>query len=291
MENQSQSSSETALSSVQLPPGSHQLTGEFQWIEMPQRIAIPQQVGILSLQIDGQQIAFPNWDTNGNLWLKRQRAEVADEDSVSVQVYRVLEDGIPIWLRTQIELTVSGKSREVDLGWVLPQDWLLASVESPIPVAIDDVGRMKAQVRAGKWSIRTHAFRTDNPQEFAYATDAEPITNLELVGFKPRPEFRLAELEGVQPVDVAQTTFPSDWRSLTVYQWQTESPFRLVEKMRGMGLQRPEGLTINRHFWLDENGQGLTYRDQITGSMQQIWRLDVVDGQDLVLCVSMAKPS
>ena len=48
-----------------------------------------------------------------------------------------------------------------------------------------------------------------------------------------------------------------------------------------MGLQRPEGLRIDRQFWLDEDGQGLTYRDRIQGQMQQIWRLDVADGQEL----------
>ena len=32
------------------------------------------------------------------------------------EVYRVIEDGIPMWLHSEIELTVSGKSREEQLG-------------------------------------------------------------------------------------------------------------------------------------------------------------------------------
>ncbi len=51
--------------------------------------------------------------------------------------------------------------------------------------------------------------------------------------------------------------------------------------MRGMGDQKPAGLTIARELWLDENGRGLTFRDHITGAMQQIWRLDAAAGQDL----------
>ncbi|MFC1758783.1 hypothetical protein ACFL2H_08450, partial [Planctomycetota bacterium] len=49
----------------------------------------------------------------------------------------------------------------------------------------------------------------------------------------------------------------------------------------GMGLQQPEGLAIQRQFWLDENGMSLTYLDRVAGQMQQIWRLDVSEGQEL----------
>ena len=148
------------LPAVQLSAGRHQLAGEFAWAEMPQRIAMPRQVGFLSLTVEGNSVPIPNWDADGHVWLKRQRAEVADKNQLAVQVYRVVEDGIPMWLRTEIELTVSGQSREEDLGWILPQDWKMSLVDSPIPVAVDERGRMKAQVRAGKWTIRVDAFRT-----------------------------------------------------------------------------------------------------------------------------------
>ena len=94
--------------SVQLPAGEHSLSGAFVWEEMPQQIAIPAQIGVLSLEVDGQEVAIPNWDAEGDVWLKRLRGEIADEDLLGKQVYRVVEDGIPVWLRTEIELTVSG---------------------------------------------------------------------------------------------------------------------------------------------------------------------------------------
>jgi hypothetical protein len=266
---------------VQLPAGLHQLSGDFRWEQMPQRIAIPKQVGILSLVVDGARVPIPNWDAEGNVWLKRVRSGAADKDLLAVQVYRVVEDGVPIWLRTEIELTVSGKSREEQLGWILPQGWKLSMVESPIPVAVDDRGQMKAQVRAGKWTIGVHAFHATDIGEFKFAPNAKPVTSAELIAFRAKPEFRIAEFEGIQAVDVTQTTFPTKWRGLPVYAWETTDTFRLVEKMRGMGLRRPEGLNINRRFWLDEDGEGFTYRDTIRGSMQQIWRLDVAEGQQL----------
>lgn len=269
------------IPSVRLPAGVHNLTGEFRWRGMPQRIAVPKQIGILSLVVNGEAVPIPNWDTAGDVWLKRVRVEEADKDLLTAKVYRVIEDGIPLWLRTEIDLTVSGKSREEQLGWALPEGWQLSLVESPIPVAVDQLGQMKAQVRAGNWKIQVHAFRNTDLDELRFAAAANPIADVELVGFRAKPEFRIAEIEGVLAVDVNQTTFPDKWRDLPVYEWPTDAAFRVVEKMRGMGTQRPKGLTIDRHFWLDENGRGITYRDRISGQLQQIWRLDVAAGQQL----------
>lgn len=267
--------------SVELEPGEHRIAGSFRWEEMPQQIRIPREVGILSLAFEGSKVDLPNWDESGNLWLKRTRVEATDKDAIAAQVWSVIEDGIPLWLRTEIELSVSGKSREEVLGNVVPEGWSIASVKAPIPVAVDDNGLMKAQVRAGKWTIAVDAFRTTNAPEIKFAEDAHPVTATELVGFRARPEFRAAELEGLTQVDVSQTTFPEKWRNLPVYQWPTDQTIHLVEKMRGMGFQKPEGLKISRVFWLDENGGGLTFRDQINGAMQQIWRLDIAEGEEL----------
>ncbi len=224
----------------------------------------------------------PVWDAQGFLWLKRDGStEEADKDFLAIKQYSVLEDGIPLWLQTEVELTVSGKSREEELGTILPEGWKLSRVESPIPVAVDESGRMKAQVRAGKWTIQLVAFRSDNPKEVRYAAGAKPAAPEQLIAFRSRPDFRVVEIAGISSIDVSQTPFPDKWRDLPVYRWDTASPFKIEERLRGMGEQKAAGLNIARVFWLDENGRGLTFRDVITGKMQQIWRLDAAEGQDL----------
>jgi hypothetical protein len=267
--------------SVRLTKGNWRLTGTYSWDKTPQRVQLPPSTGVLSLTVDGKAMPSASWDASGTLWLRAPRTGEAEKDFLSVQIYRALEDGIPMWLRTEIELTVSGKSREEEIGYVLPEGWKLAQVTSPLPVALDESGQLKAQVRAGRWTIKIDAFRLTSPESFGYAPNAKPAVPVEWIAFQAKPAFRLIEITGIPSVDVSQTTVPAPWRNLPVYQWSTAEPFKIEERMRGMGLQRPEGLTINRELWLDQNGRGLTFRDGVRGRSQEIWRLDAAAGQEL----------
>jgi hypothetical protein len=267
---------------VKLPAGTYQIQGGFAWKKIPQKIALPGSVGMIALTLDGKPVESPVWDPSGNLWLERNASSGdADKDFLSVKLYGELEDGIPLWLRGEIELIVSGKSREETLGAVLPAGWKLASLDSPVPVAVDEDGQMKAQVRPGKWAVKFSAFRLDNPKDFRFAPGMKPAASDELVAFRSRPDFRMVEISGSPSVDVSQIAFPQQWRDLPVYRWDTATTFRIEERMRGMGLQKPAGLAISREWWLDENGRAFTFRDRLTGKMQEIWRLDAAAGQDL----------
>ena len=180
-----------------------------------------------------------------------------------------------------MELTVAGKSREEDLGTLLPEGWKLAAIQSPIPVSVDELGHAKVQVRAGTWTFRLDAFRLDNPREIQFARGTRKPVADELVAFRARPEFRVMELVGPPAIDPSQSYFPKAWQGLPVYRWDVATTLKLVERMRGMGTQKPAGLSIVRELWLDEGGQGLTFQDHISGQMQQVWRLDAAEGQEL----------
>ncbi len=268
--------------SLKLPAGTHRIEGTFAWKKIPQKVLLPSSVGMIALTLEGKVVENPVWDASGHLWLERNSSSgEADKDFLSVKLYGGLEDGIPLWLRGEVELIVSGKSREEELGGVLPEGWKLASLESPLPVAVDEEGRMKAQVRPGKWTVKFSAFRLDNPVAFRYVPGVKPAAAEELIAFRSRPDFRMVEITGSPSVDISQIAFPQQWRDLPVYRWDTATSFQIVERMRGMGLQKAGGLSIAREWWLDENGKAFTFRDRLTGTMQEIWRLDATAGQDL----------
>jgi hypothetical protein len=269
--------------SLYLQPGTHRIDGKFLWDSLPQRLSVPREIGLLDLTLEGKPVESPLWDAKGDLWLKRDgTARQGEKDFLSTTLYSLLEDGAPLILRTRVELVVSGKNREEEIGIVLPEGWKVFSVSgNGIPVAVDENGRLKAQVRPGKWTVEIGAFRLQDTREIGFANGVKPAAAQELFAFRARPDFRLVDLSGVIPVDASQTTIPGDWKKYPVYRWETGAPICLEERLRGMGTQKPEGLGINRQLWLDMDGKGCTFHDFITGKSQQIWRLDATEGEDL----------
>jgi len=262
--------------------GGGRVTGSFQWSELPQQIKLPPEVGLLALSIEGQLQNAPSWDKDGTLWLQRQASsEQVDEDFLSLKVHSLIEDGIPLWFETQVEMIVAGKSREETLGSVLPLGWQLATIEAPLPVAIDDRGLLKAQLRAGRWNITLRAFRTSEPEQIAFAEGATPAVADQALAYRASPDFRQAEITGLPQIDVAQTQVPEAWRSLPVYRWDTASPFQLVERVRGPGQRGEAPLSIQRSLWLDDDGKALTYQDTLSGALREIRRLDAAPGHEL----------
>lgn len=263
---------------VFLAAGEHELSGRFAWKFLPGSLQLPREIGVLALTLNGEVVPAPSWDEAGVLWLQRgsESSETA-QDFLSRKVYALLEDGEPLWFNLKVELLVSGKSREEVLGRVVPEGWRLTAVQSPLPVAIDNDGKLKAQVRTGKWIIDLKAVRLTSPSEVVFGT--APVSDEIFLAFKAAPELRTIDLEGIAGVDVSQLAFPAEWSSYPVYRWETAAPFRLEERLRGMGGQRPPGLTLERRLWLGK--EGFTFFDRITGKAQEIWRLDVLPGQKL----------
>ncbi len=269
-------SGERKTPSVRLKQGKHHLNGRFYWSELPQRLDLPRETGFLTLRLEGKPVDRVNWDAEGRLWLVRQQTTESARDEHSFQVYRLLEDGIPMWLKTRIDLRVSGRSREETLGVVLPPGWILESVQSGIPAAIDANGVLKVQVRPGRWNIGFTAYRSATTTEIGFTT--RPRMEEELIAFKAAPGLRSLDLRGGVPIDASQTNFPEVWRAFPVFQWMNTTPLKLDEKLRGMGERKAAGLSMKRQLWLDEKGKGWTYQDHVSGAGLKIWRLDAPTG-------------
>ena len=109
--------------------------------------------GIGGEHVGAEAMIRDGWFAIGAHW--RVRAEPAS--------YTLLEDGIPVWLRSEVELIVSGKSREEELGTILPAGWKLASIASgllatgPSGAALPFAGTAKKS--SGQGWLRRHCSR------------------------------------------------------------------------------------------------------------------------------------
>jgi hypothetical protein len=132
---------------VRLPAGSHVLSGRFVWEARPETLAIPTQTALLDLVVDGQRVLQPE-RPGGRLALGRQGA-AAEPRRLDVQVYRLVEDDIPLRLVTRLLLRAAGDAREEQLVRVLPDGFIPVSLEGELPARLEPDGRLRVQGGGG----------------------------------------------------------------------------------------------------------------------------------------------
>lgn len=268
---------------VRVPAGLWRIEGRFLWRGIPLRMRVPAEAGTLELTVSGQPVPVPQWDAEGWLWFRQPPApktEEAQPDFLSADWFALLEDGNPQWLRVEVQLSVAGRPREERVGTVLPEGWLLAAVRSPLPVFVEE-GRLRVQVRPGQWTVELDAFRYGHQPDLRFPEGARVPGAPVLIGLQSRPEFRVVELRGGEPVDASQTRYPERWRGWPVYRWDIREPLQIVERQKGEGTGPVASLQIRRTWWLDEDGRAVTFQDRIQAQGQKLWRLDVTPGIEL----------
>src|SRR5690606_28050086 len=115
--------------SVRLAPGQYTLAGRFAWSEAPRVLNVPARTGLLSLAVDGSPVPRPERN-HDSVWLAEREQQTQAQDSLDVQVYRLVADDVPTRLTTNLNLDVSGNVREVVLGPVLPGGFVPLSLDS-----------------------------------------------------------------------------------------------------------------------------------------------------------------
>ena len=280
-----------------LRPGRHTVTGVFRWDALPESLPVPAEVGLVTLTVRGAAVPFPERGAAGEVFLQRaQAAAPTEEESLKIVVQRRVIDEVPLLLVTRIELAVSGKAREVLLGRALPGRFIPLALDGQLPARLEPDGRLRVQVRPGTWMIELTA-RHAGP---ATALTLPPPTALdkpwadeEVWVYEARPALRLADVEGPVAIDPQQTQLPEEWKSLPAYRLRPGETLKLAERRRGDADPAPDKLTLHRVLWLDFDGGGYTWQDQLSGTLTRSWRLEmappshlervVIAGQDQVI--------
>jgi|HubBroStandDraft_1064217.scaffolds.fasta_scaffold00560_26 hypothetical protein len=253
--------------------GTVNVIGQFHWAHLPESLAVPDQVGLISLTVDGLKIEQLD-RADDAVWLGKHRdAEVAKE--MDVQVYRLLTDGIPLKLDTRIALRVTGDPREEVLLGVLPGGFEAAALRSPLPARLGPDGSLRLQVRAGNWTVEMAARAPESLVKFSLAAAQGSWPRQEIWSYRSNDRLRVAVIEGAEGIDPSQASVPQDWRALPSYRVAAGGSLQIVEHSRGALSQDTNHLNLNREMYLDFSHSGFTVVDTIDGQMRAGWRLDM----------------
>ena len=257
---------------VRLAPGRHNLSGTFTWSELPDSIALPRQHGMLQLTVDGAPIAQPLIDGD-KLWLGKSSGAsgAVPNDSLTVRVYRRLNDGVPMTLDTYLDLSVAGSHRIAALGRALPEGFQPTGLDSDLPARLEPNGDMKVQVEPGEWHVRLTARALGVPTTFHATSDTDTWPDEEIWGFNADRTLRVVSVEGATPIDLSQTNAP--FKDLPAYVVTATSELKLVEQFRGDPNPAPNDFTLARQLWLKFDGAGYTIQDTLDGTVARPTRL------------------
>jgi len=265
--------------SIKLAPGLYQVSGEFFWDSLPDNLQIPDDTGLISVQVNGRTIATPAIK-DGQLWLKQSETGQSKTDdsqnNLDIQVFRKISDDVPLQVLTRIELEVSGQQREIRLAKPILDDFIPMQLQSALPARLEPDGQLLLQVRPGHWQIELLARHVSEINTLTLNTDNQNWPDSEVWVFEAHPALRMVEVAQPAAIDASQTNLPDDWKALPAYKIDQGQAMSLNVIRRGDPEPEPNQLNLNRQLWLDFSGTGYTVNDRITGTMTRDWRLNAL---------------
>jgi len=289
-------SSHQAQPAVLLPTGEYTIDGVLHWEKMPDFIQIPVNIGTVSVLVDDKAIEQPDRDKTGKIWLSRQsqaQIEHKEQDSLSLQIYRLFKDSVPLEQTTLLRFRVSGQPREVVVGPVLLPQSVPLRIDSRLTSRLEEKGLLRLQVKPGVWEVSINSRFLAKEDKIDFQSLPQPWPANEIWSFQQQNELRLVDVQGAQSIDPQQTDMPMAWREFPAYLLEKGKSLTFKEMRRGQETRRAEQLSLQRTMWLDFSGKGLTTQDQMTGTIEQHWRLRQlppyelgrvsIDGQDKLI--------
>ena len=283
-------------------PGRHRFVGRFEWSRLPESLSVPAEIGLVDLVLEGQPVARPRREKGGLLWLRARGAEAgAEGESLRLQVFRHLADGIPLFVETRILLEVAGRAREITLPAALLPGTAPVAVSGDLPARVEG-GTLRVQVRGGHYTVSLRARTLDPAKAFerprAAADPGGAWPEHEVWAFRANEALRQVELSGPAPIDPSRTELPEEWRTLPAFLMEPGARLAITEVRRGQAEAPPDALHLTREVWLDPSGREASVRDRFQGALRATTRLDLlppgslgrvgVDGQDQLVTANPA---
>ena len=228
-----------AVPTIRVSAGSHAVDGRFDWRHLPDSLRVPARTALVDLRVEGAAVSLPARDQEGLLWLRREGMQAtATAESLRVQAFRRIRDGQPIFIDTVLLLEVSGKAREVELRGALLEGSLPVSVAGGLPAQIDKSGRLRIQVRSGRFTVEAQARVEGRPGALAAPKAPEPWPDHEVWVFAADELLRQVAVTGGSPVDPGRTDLPREWRALPAFSMAPGASLTLTEVQRAFIVPR-----------------------------------------------------
>ncbi len=259
--------------SIRVQPGRYRVNGRFEWDERPGVLRIPAQSGLIALTVDGDNIARPAI-TRAGVFLGERREEAQERDAVRVDVYRLVADQVPTRLVTTVKIDVSGSVREELFGPILPEGFVPVSIDSALPARLEPDGRLRVQVRPGRWEVSLTARAPGVANEITLSDTESNLPDSEIWSYRAYDRLRVTAPEGLPPVDPLRVQVPNAWAGLPAFRVNRGDTLTITERSRGI-VSAENQLALNRSMWLDFEGGGYAVRDNLSGTMRSGWRLDM----------------
>ena len=264
--------------SIKLKAGLQLIRGQWQWSSLPKSLRLPAATALLALTVNEQPRVNHAIDAEGMLWLASSMPDLATmpqpSDALTLQVFRKISDLNPLQVTNQIVLEVTGEQRELVLGPVLLDKQIPLQLDSPLPAKIEPDGRLRIQVRPGRWTINLVSRQHGNVQELSLPKIDAPWPEQEIWVFAAAPQLRFVEVENLTSLDPQQTNLPPDWQRLPAYGISQGQRMVLREIRRGNPDPPANQLELKRELWLDFDGGGYSIQDRLSGQINQGWRLE-----------------
>jgi hypothetical protein len=259
---------------IYLDAGAYEISGRFNYQQIPTRMPIDERIGIVQLQVNNEPVMLPRRQ-GGFILLDSQREVASTANSIDIDVARKVTDGAYINLETHITLSVAGEPREVTLGKVMPKDFDLVNIKSDLPSFLDADGLLHVQVKQGVWVIELSAYAKPNTLVWSRPNISHIWPNEEVWVIDTNETLRSGKIEGAPFVDATQTLMPKSWIKYPSYLLSAKDVLTYDIKLRGKPLNDTNDLSLSRDFWLSFDHKSMYFVDTIQGNMIQDWRLSM----------------
>ncbi len=255
-------------------PGEYAVEGTFIWQTLPQSLNIPPGTGLVfPFTVNGKQQSADI--TSNTLWLSRKTtSDQQERDVVQTQVYRHINDTIPMQITSHIAVQISGKPRELIIDWTPPENQIPIDLRCSLPVKLGPDQKIHMQARPGNYTI-IYRSRVKGPVNFLELSQSSHGPDQEYWSFESQNNLRMVKVSGVPTVDPSQTSIPREWRSLPAYLVKKGESMLFETIKRGDTEPAPNNFSLSRRFWLDTNGKGITVEDTLSGIVHKDPRLEM----------------